>query len=80
MYKKKELQLSYFSICEGKKIDDKIVTYFALKAGSTVVENNGTRALILVVGIRNHNYSNRFYNQLGVQELLWLSIVSPSLL
>ena len=36
MYKKKELQLSYFSICEGKKIDDKIVTYFALKAGSTV--------------------------------------------
>ena len=36
MYKKKELQLSYFSICEGKKLDDKIVTYFALKAGSTV--------------------------------------------
>ena len=37
MYKKKELQLSYFSICEGKKLDDKIVTYFALKAGSTVL-------------------------------------------
>ena len=37
MYKKKELQLSYFSICEGKKLDDKIVTYFALKTGSTVV-------------------------------------------
>ena len=36
VYKKKELQLSYFSICEGKKLDDKIVTYFALKAGSTV--------------------------------------------
>ena len=36
MYKKKELQLSYFSICEGKKLDDKIVTYFALKTGSTV--------------------------------------------
>ena len=36
MYKKKELQLSCFSICEGKKLDDKIVTYFALKAGSTV--------------------------------------------
>ena len=36
MYKKKELQLSYFSICEGKKLDDKIVTYIALKAGSTV--------------------------------------------
>ena len=34
--KKKELQLSYFSICEGKKLDDKIVTYFALKTGSTV--------------------------------------------
>ena len=33
---KKELQLSYFSICEGKKLDDKIVTYFAIKAGSTV--------------------------------------------
>ena len=40
MYKKKELQLSYFSICEGKKLDDKIVTYFALKAGSTVVALN----------------------------------------
>ena len=39
MYKKKELQLSYFSICEGKKLDDKIVTYFALKAGSTVCVN-----------------------------------------
>ena len=38
MYKKKELQLSYFSICEGKKLDDKIVTYFALKTGSTVLE------------------------------------------
>ena len=37
VYKKKELQLSYFSICEGKKLDDKIVTYFALKAGSTVL-------------------------------------------
>ena len=36
VYKKKELQLSYFSICEGKKLDDKIVTYFVLKAGSTV--------------------------------------------
>ena len=36
VYKKKELQLSYFSICEGKKLDDKIVTYFALKTGSTV--------------------------------------------
>ena len=36
MCKKKELQLSYFSICEGEKLDDKIVTYFALKAGSTV--------------------------------------------
>ena len=40
MYKKKELQLSYFSICEGKKLDDKIVTYFALKAGSTVYMYN----------------------------------------
>ena len=39
VYKKKELQLSYFSICEGKKLDDKIVTYFALKAGSTVYRN-----------------------------------------
>ena len=39
VYKKKELQLSYFSICEGKKLDDKIVTYFALKAGSTVYTN-----------------------------------------
>ena len=26
VYQKKELQLSYFSICEGKKLDDKIVT------------------------------------------------------
>ena len=40
MYKKKELQLSYFSICEGKKLDDKIVTYFALKAGSTVLDKS----------------------------------------
>ena len=32
----KELQLSYFSICEGKKIDDKISELIALKAGSTV--------------------------------------------
>ena len=35
MYKKKELQLSYFSICEGKKLDDKI-DLIVLKAGSTV--------------------------------------------
>ena len=34
--KKKELQLSYFSICEGKKKDDKIDYLIALKAGSTV--------------------------------------------
>ena len=44
MYKKKELQLSYFSICEGKKLDDKIVTYFALKAGSTVVPASVAKA------------------------------------
>ena len=34
--KKKELQLSYFSTCEGKKIDVKISELIALKAGSTV--------------------------------------------
>ena len=44
MYKKKELQLSYFSICEGKKLDDKIVTYFAVKAGSTVIISKFTEA------------------------------------
>ena len=35
--KKKELQLSYFSTCEGKNIDVKISELIALKAGSTVV-------------------------------------------
>ena len=34
--KKKELQLSYFSNCEGKKINVKISELIALKAGSTV--------------------------------------------
>ena len=34
--KKLELQLSYFSNCEGKKLDDKISELIALKAGSTV--------------------------------------------
>ena len=52
MYKKKELQLSYFSICEGKKLDDKIVTYFALKAGSTVyVTVPGKRAHVVQIMI-----------------------------
>ena len=36
MSKKKELQLSYFSIGEGKKLDDKISELIALKAGSTL--------------------------------------------
>ena len=50
MYKKKELQLSYFSICEGKKLDDKIVTYFALKAGSTVYIICITRKMVPIMG------------------------------
>ena len=36
MCKKKGLQLSYFSTCEGKKLDDKISKLIALKARSTV--------------------------------------------
>ena len=51
VYKKKELQLSYFSICEGKKLDDKIVTYFALKAGSTVYIYIRECASTLYVGL-----------------------------
>ena len=35
--KKKELQLSYFSTCEGKKLDVKISELIAFKAGGTVV-------------------------------------------
>ena len=61
MYKKKELQLSYFSICEGKKLDDKIVTYFALKTGSTVhvllnfFMMNKKASQFLLFGLRYHN-------------------------
>ena len=50
MYKKKELQLSYFSICEGKKLDDKIVTYFALKVHETFMRKD----------MKHSNFSNYF--------------------
>ena len=52
--KKKELQLSYFSICEGKKLDDKIVTYFALKAESTVY----TRKMVPITGGASSSFSS----------------------